>query len=199
MALTRKMLKAMGIEEEKIEEIVDAHRETVDALKADRDKYKEDADKLPEIQKENEDLKKEVEDKAADPYKEKYEKEHKAFEDYKKGIEAENLKAKKTEAYKALLKDAGVSDKRIDTIVKVTVIDEIELDADGKIKDAEAKKKAVQDEYPEFIVSEDTKGADVKTPPDNKGGAGAKTLSRAAQVAQRHNERLYGVKGDNSK
>ena len=39
MALTRKMLKAMGIEEDKIEQIIEAHSETVDSLKADRDSY----------------------------------------------------------------------------------------------------------------------------------------------------------------
>ena len=43
MSLTRKMLKAMGIEEEKIDQIIEAHSETVDSLKADRDTYKEDA------------------------------------------------------------------------------------------------------------------------------------------------------------
>ena len=41
MALTRKMLKAMGIEEEKIDEIIDAHTETVNALK---DQSKQDRD-----------------------------------------------------------------------------------------------------------------------------------------------------------
>ena len=43
MSLTRKMLKAMGIEEEKIDQIIEAHSETVDALKKDRDTYKENA------------------------------------------------------------------------------------------------------------------------------------------------------------
>ena len=38
MAFTRKMLKAMNIEDEKIDQIIDAHSETVDALKADRAK-----------------------------------------------------------------------------------------------------------------------------------------------------------------
>ena len=37
MSLTRKMLKAMGIEEEKIDQIIEAHSETVDSLKAVRD------------------------------------------------------------------------------------------------------------------------------------------------------------------
>ena len=52
MSLTRKMLKAMGIEEEKIDQIIEAHSETVDSLKADRDSYKEDAEKLKDVQKE---------------------------------------------------------------------------------------------------------------------------------------------------
>ena len=57
MSLTRKMLKAMGIEEEKIDQIIEAHSETVDSLKADRDSYKEDAEKLKAVQKELDDLK----------------------------------------------------------------------------------------------------------------------------------------------
>ena len=35
MAFTRKMLKAMGIDEDKIEQIIEAHAETVDALQDD--------------------------------------------------------------------------------------------------------------------------------------------------------------------
>lgn len=196
MALTRKMLKAMGIEDEKIDEIIDAHREVTDSLKADRDKYKADAEKLTDIQKELDEANKKLEAVDTDEYKAKYEKEHKDFEDYKKSIDAEKTKAKKVEAYKELLKEAGVSEKRIDAITKITSMDDIELDADGKIKDSDKKIEAVKEEYSEFIVVEGSKGADVKTPPDNKGGAG-KTLSRAAEVAMRHNEMLYGVKGDN--
>ena len=52
MALTRKFLSALGIEEEKAEQIIAAHTETVDGLKAERDKYKEDAEKLPATQNE---------------------------------------------------------------------------------------------------------------------------------------------------
>ena len=35
MALTRRALKAMGIDEEKIDEIIALHTETVDGLKAE--------------------------------------------------------------------------------------------------------------------------------------------------------------------
>lgn len=37
MALTRKMLKAMGIEDEKIDQIIEEHAESVNALKAKLD------------------------------------------------------------------------------------------------------------------------------------------------------------------
>ena len=49
MALTRKFLLALGIEDSKIESIIDAHSETVDALKKERDDYKAQAEKLPEV------------------------------------------------------------------------------------------------------------------------------------------------------
>ena len=57
MSLTRRMLKAMGIEDEKIDEIITAHSETVDALKEQRDQYKADAEKLPSVQRELQSLK----------------------------------------------------------------------------------------------------------------------------------------------
>ena len=41
MALTRSFLKALGIEEEKIGEIINAHSETVSGLKAEIEKYKD--------------------------------------------------------------------------------------------------------------------------------------------------------------
>ena len=79
MALTRKSLKAMGLTDEQVESIIEMHTETTDGLKADVSKYKTDAEKLAEVQKELEALKA----KGDDGYKEKYEKEHKAFEDFK--------------------------------------------------------------------------------------------------------------------
>lgn len=197
MAFSRKFLKAMGIEEEKIEEIITAHTDVTDALKADRDKYKADAEKLPSVQKLYDDLKKEVEEKGDDSYKEKYEKEHKDFEDYKASIDAEKLNTKKVAAYKALLKKAGIKEKIIDLIVKGTSMDDIELDDNDEIKEADTRLDNVKKEYADYIVTTKDEGEDPETPPGgNGGGGGANQLSRAAQLAQKHNERLYGVKGD---
>lgn len=196
MALTRKMLKAMGIEEEKIEQIIDAHAESTDALKADRDKYKSDAERLPQVQKLYDDLKKEVEESDADSYKEKYDEEHKAFEKYKADVDAEKLAAKKVTAYKALLKKAGIKDKIIDLIVKGTSMDSVELDENDEIKEADTKVEDIKKEYADYIVKKREEGESPETPPDGDGGDGGAKLSRAAQIAQKHNERLYGVKGE---
>ena len=60
MALTRKFLSALGIDADKVDEIINAHTETVDALKNERDKYKADAEKLPEVTRELTSLKETV-------------------------------------------------------------------------------------------------------------------------------------------
>ena len=198
MAFTRKMLKAMGIEDEKIDQIIEAHTDVTDALKKECDGYKADAEKLPKVQKLYDDLKKEVDDKGDDSYKEKYEKEHKDFEDYKKSVDTEKLNAKKVAAYRDLLKKAGIKEKVIDLIVKGTTVDEIELDEKDGIKDADTKLEGIKTEYADYIVTTHDKGEDPETPPDGDGGqGGGAKLSRAAQIAQKHNERLYGVKGEN--
>ena len=175
MALTRKMLKAMGIEDEKIDEIVDAHAETVDALKKERNKYKDDSDKLSEIQKKYDDLKKVVDSQGDDPYKAKYEKEHKEFTEYKAGVESERAKANKTKAYRELLKKAGVSEKRIDSVLRVTAIDEIELDDEGNVKDADNVVKDIQTEWAEFIEVREQRGAGTENPPKKNTSGGDMT------------------------
>ena len=199
MALTRKFLAAMGIEAEKVDEIIDAHTETVNALKKERDEaraeatsHKADAEKLPAVQKELDDLKAA---NADDSYKEKYEKEHSDFEAYKAQVLEKETKQKKEVAYRAVLKDAGVSEKRIDSIIKVSAVNDVELDGDGNIKDVDKLIDSVKTEWADFIVKEGSQGADTKTPPPGD-GKGEGTPSRAAQVAQKHYEAIYGSKGE---
>jgi hypothetical protein len=57
MALTRKLLKGMGLTEEQMDTIIEAHTDTVDGLKSDLARYKADAEKLPGVQAELENLK----------------------------------------------------------------------------------------------------------------------------------------------
>ena len=111
MALTRKFLKALGIEDEKVDEIISAHTETVDALKAERDGYKADADKLPGVQSQLDDATAQLNDTKDGGFKAKYEAEHKAFEDYKADIVAKETHAAKESAVKAYFHDKGIADK----------------------------------------------------------------------------------------
>ena len=169
MALTRKFLSAMGIEADKVDEIINAHIEVVDALKAERDDYKKNADKLGGVQKELDDLKAAAEKNGKDPYKVKYEAIKEEFDNYKKDISAKETKANKTAAYRELLKKAGVSEKRIDAVLKVSDVDGIEIDKDGKIKDEDAKLKAIKDDWADFITTQSATGASTSTPPSGSG------------------------------
>lgn len=77
--------------------LVALHLGVVDPLKDDLTKYKADAEKLPGVQKQLDDLK-----AAGDGgYKEKYEKEHSAFEAFKTDITAKESKAAKEKAVRA--------------------------------------------------------------------------------------------------
>ena len=199
MALTRKMLKAMGIEEEKIEQIIEEHAETVNALKQQRDQYKVDAEKLPGVQKELDEYKEAAEKDGENPYKAKYEETQQKFDDYKAEVTARETKAKKTAAYRKLLKDAKVSEKRLDSILKLSPVDDIELDDKGEIKDAENVKKKIEEEWSDFIVTEETHGAESNNPPGGSGGrqgASGGSKSRAAMIQQQYQNSLYGSKED---
>ena len=199
MAFTRKMLKAMGIEDEKIEQIIDAHSETVDALKADRDTYKEDAAKLAAVQKELDALKA----KGDDGYKAKYEAEKAAHDALKADIAAKEAKKAKTDAYRELLKGANIDEKRIATILRAEAptIDKIELDADGKIKNAEQYTASIKSDWADFIVTQSAKGANTATPPANGGAATTKTKEDILKIkdagerqkAIAENPTLFGI------
>ena len=183
MALTRKLLKGLGLTEEQVDTIIEAHTETVDGLKADIAKYKPAAEKLPGVQKELDDLK----DAGDGGYKEKYEKEHKAFEDYKADQTAKETRQAKETAYRAFLKSQGVSEKRIPAIIKVTDLDAVELDGD-KIKGADKLAETVKTEWADFIESTNTSGASTTTPPtNNPAPAAPKNIAEALRAKMNSN------------
>lgn len=176
MALTkpklREILSKAGVTAENAEaaitEIMDGHLASVNALREERDKFKEDAEKLPGVQKELDDLK----GSGDDSYKAKYEREHADFEQYKAEQTAKETKEAKTKAYRALLKETGVSEKRLDTVIRASApdIDGIELDKEGKIKNAETLTKTVKENWADFITKKESKGAESPNPPAGSGG-----------------------------
>ena len=168
MALTRKLLKGMGLTDEQVDTIIEAHTDTVDGLKADVSKYKTDAEKLTDVQKELDELKA----KGDDGWKEKHDKLKGEFDTYKKDVEARETHSKKVEAYRTILKDAGLSEKGIEKAIKYAEWDKIELEADGKLKGASDHIKAAKEEWAEYVTTTTTTGAKTSNPPANNGKSG---------------------------
>lgn len=180
MALTRRSLTAMGIDAEKIDEIIALHAETVEALKEQRDGYKTEADKAKEelsgIQKDMDATKTELDElKEAHgkdaPYKQKYEELKQEYESYKTGIEEKEAKGKVSEAYKAILKEAKIADKYIPVIMKATDLSGFKLDEDGNLEGAKEAKEKAASEWAEFVEKTSAKGTNTSNPPKNTGGS----------------------------
>lgn len=144
MALTRKLLKGMGLTDEQVDTIIEAHTDTVDGLKADVSKYKSDAEKLPDVQKQLDDLK-----AAGDGgYKEKYEKEHSDFEAYKSGITAKESKAAKEKAVRAYFESKNITGANLDLAMRGCGEEMTALEMDGeKIKDTKSLDALIEGTY----------------------------------------------------
>ena len=168
MALTRKFLEALGIEQAKIDEIISAHTEVTNALKADRDSYKEKAEKYDETKTELDKAKSELEKVNKDEYKTKYESLEAEFNKYKTDIAEKEVKGKKEEAYKKMLKEIGVNEKSIDAIVKVKDLSSLKLDDKGNIVDVDTLKESEKKDWEGFIIKSEEEGQDPNTPPDHQ-------------------------------
>ena len=209
MALTkaqvREILSAAGVTSENMSEavdkIIDGHVTSVNALREDIAKYKADAEKLPTVQKELDDMKANTNDS----WKEKHDKLKGDFENYKKDVEAKETHSKKVEAYRTILKDAGLSEKGIEKAIKYAEWDKIELEADGKLKGASDHIKAVKEEWAEYVTTTTTTGAKTSNPPANNGTGTGKTKEeimaikdgavRRAEMAK--NPHLFGLDQNN--
>lgn len=163
MALTRKMLKAMGIEDEKIDQIIEEHSESTDALKQQRDDWKAKAEAKPATDPKPKDP------EPTDEYKAKYDAEKKAFEEYKAGIAAEKAEADKRAKYRELIVKAGVDSKRVDSVLKVSDLSEIKV-KDGAIEGADDLVKSIKEDWADFIPTTQKVGANAPNPPKNDGG-----------------------------
>ena len=162
MALTRKSLKAMGLTDEQVDSIIEMHSETVDGLKEQVKTYKADAEKLPNVQKELDDLK-----AAGDGgFKEKFEKEHSDFENFKKTIQEKETKAAKESAAKAFFESKGITGNSLEIAMRGSSAEIAALDLDGeKIKDSSALDALVNGTFKALVSKTTTKGANIPNPP----------------------------------
>lgn len=165
MALTQAMLKAMGIEDEKRDQIMEAHQGVLESIKAERDELKEEAAKVPTLEKAIEEF------KASQPtedWEKKYNELKEEFDGFKTKVEAEQAEMEKARLYRAMLREAGVDERRIEPIMKVTDLSGVGVE-DGAISDKETVMKAIAEEWGGFIAKTSTQGASVEEPPSNVG------------------------------
>lgn len=106
----------------------------------------------------------------AEKWKTKYNALKEDFDNYKREQTAKETRGAKEKAVRQLLRDAGISEKRLDSVLRVYDVDGVELDDKGAIKDAKARTDAVKTEWADFIVTTTTQGADIAHPPTNTGG-----------------------------
>ena len=166
MALTRSMLKGMNLTEEQVSAIIDAHKETVDALKEQRDNYKAEAEKLPGVQQQLDAI------KNGKDWKAEFDREHEAFEAYKKDTAGKEALATKKRLHRSILVDDLKIDKDdADLIMAGTDYNSINLNDDGtQLADTENVKKAISEKYKRYIPAIDSKGTPPATPPNGNGG-----------------------------
>lgn len=193
MSFSRSFLKSVGLTDEQISAVMEEHTAVTTALKGQRDqfegdanKYKADAEKLAQVQKELDEL------KDRKDYKADYDKAVKDLEDYKKQVTAEAEAAKVRAAYKQLLTDEKISDKRHDAILKVTDFSGMKLGEDGKLLDADKLKEAIGKDWAEFRVSTRDRGEDVPHPFRTDNGGGVNTEMQ--MYAKRFHDERYGKK-----
>lgn len=137
----------------------------------------------------------------AEKWKTKYEAMKEDFTNFKADQAQKDSRAAKETAYRALLRQAGVSERRIDTVLKVSDVDGVELNDKNEIADAKDRLKAIKDEWADFIETTGVKGAATPNPPANVGGPAKTkeeimnikdTVERQNAIAQ--NMELFGIK-----
>ena len=140
--------------------IIALHLGVVDPMKDELQTAKEKADKLSGVEKELTELKANI--KGGEDYK-------KLYEDLKSSTEKEKETSAKKAKLKELLKDIGIAEKRLDSVLKVQDLDGLKLNDKGEIENATDLKNTLKTEWSDFIATSETHGAQTPNPPASTG------------------------------
>lgn len=144
-------------------QLIALHLGVIDPMKDDLAKAQAEAGKVEALQKELDAL------KSGKDWKAEFDKEHKAFEDYKAEVAGKETLAAKQAAFKKLLAAESIPEKFHERIIRMTDFDGVELDGDA-IKDEAGQRASITKEWGEYKATAETRGAEVETPP-SKGNA----------------------------
>lgn len=194
---SRKKLDAMGLTDEQKESLIELHMESVNALKSELEKYKDDADKLSEVQEELKKAKAELESAKKDDYKGKYESEKAAHDKLKNEIQSKETTAKKTSAFKAMLKEKGYSENAINKITKFGgYVDGVQFDDEGKMKDTDKLIESIEKEWSEYKPVEGKESHTPPTPHKTEEKPKNEIAAAMQKFTEKYNYDHYGVKPD---
>lgn len=203
MALTRKMLKAMGIEDEKIDQIIEAHTETVSGLKDSIEKMQGKADGYDKMKTDLEKAQGDLEAVKKDGWKEKHDKLKKEYDDYKAEQAGKEARSAKEAAVRAYLESKGIKGANLTIAMRGlnAEVNAAELDGD-KLKDTKALDDLISGEFAALVGKESTTGANTSNPPANGGGKATMTKddiikikdTAERQKAMAENLELFGIK-----
>ena len=177
---------------EKAARIMDEHLTVTGGMKDKIDELQKEADKAGDLQKQLDAI------NSGEDFKEKYENEHKAFEEFKKKTAADAEAEKVKAAFRSLLVDEKISAKRIETVMRVTDFSKMKLDKDGNLENLSDLRKQIGEEWSDFKVTTTERGANVAKPPEpGKAKMTKEEIMKIQDMNQRHqaiaeNHELFG-------
>lgn len=163
MSITRKALVAMGIENEKAEQLLDMHLETVNGLKEVITSLKTENERIPTLSDELKQLKALKEQ--SDDYKAKYESEKSEFENFKKKLEIEKTDEAKKKAYRDLLEKNNIRKDKMDLIMRTVKLSDLNLQEDNTLENSEELNKSILKDWSDFVEHTAVKGTNAANPP----------------------------------
>lgn len=163
MSITRKALVAMGIENEKAEQLLDMHLETVNGLKEVITSLKTENERIPTLSDELKQLKALKEQ--SDDYKAKYESEKSEFENFKKKLEIEKTDEAKKKAYIDLLEKNNIRKDKMDLIMRTVRLSDLNLQEDNTLENSEELNKSILKDWSDFVEHTAVKGTNAANPP----------------------------------
>lgn len=160
MSITRKFLKALGIEDDKADQIIEAHTEVANGLKADLERYKTDAGKLAEVQAELDALKATKDSDLQDQY-----------DQLKIELENEKTGRKKDRQEAAIRQELTAMGAQDVDYLLYKLGDTSELfDEEDHLKDKDAFAEKAKADYPNQFKAEPAKSKGTPPPPAGNRG-----------------------------
>lgn len=213
MAFTRKFLAALGIEADKIDQIMEAHVDVTDALKAQITEAADSRDELDKVKDQLRQAKESLKatkdqltaaEKERDDYKSKSETSAAEFEKLKTETSAKETAARREAALRAELRAKKYSDEAASIIFdsKRDFAAKVELGEDGTATNLSKIMDEIESAYPQYKPQSTTNSSQPATPPANGGGKPAitkeeimaikNTAERQKKIAE--NPDLFGIK-----